>query len=86
MSATLKETFTAKYNGVLPRTPQARHGRCYKIIFAVGWVRTVVAIAVLERFEQKPLYGLSTMAKTVAVVERMTLVEIRLHISQLNTG
>ena len=23
-SATLKETFTAKYNGVLPRTPSAR--------------------------------------------------------------
>ena len=45
-----------------------------------------MAIAVLERFEQKPLYGLSTMVKTVAVVERMTLVEIRLHISQLNTG
>ena len=24
LRATLKETFTAKYNGVLPRTPQAR--------------------------------------------------------------
>ena len=45
-----------------------------------------MAVAVVERFEQKLLYGLSTRAKTVAVVERMTLAEIRLHISQLNTG
>ena len=35
-----------------------------------GLGRAVVAVAVVERFEQKRLYGLFTRAKEVAVVER----------------
>ena len=38
-----------------------------------------MAVAVVERFEQKPFYGLSAKIKQVAVLERMPSVEVRLH-------
>lgn len=39
-----------------------------------------------KRVDQMPLHGLSARAKKMAVVERKPLVEVRLHISQFNTG
>ena len=44
-----------------------------------------MAVAVVERFEQKPFYGLSAKIKQVAVLERMPLEEVRVHTSQSNT-
>ena len=44
-----------------------------------GWGRTLVAIAVVERFKQGLMYGLSAGTKKVAVVERWPLVEVRLY-------
>ena len=45
-----------------------------------------MAVAVVERFEQKPFYGLSAKIKKVAVLERMPLEKVRVHTSQSNTG
>ena len=46
-----------------------------------------MAVAVVERFEQKPLYAWTVRQdKKVAVVERRPLMEVRVHNSQLNTG
>ena len=49
-----------------------------------SWGRTLVAVAVVERFKQEVMYGLSAGTKKsgrcreVAVVERWPLVEVRL--------
>ena len=49
-----------------------------------SWGRPLVAVAVVERFKQELMYGLSTETKKsgrcreVAVVERWPLVEVRL--------
>ena len=39
-----------------------------------------MAVAVVERFEQKPFYGLSAKIKQVAVLQRMPSVEVRVHV------
>ena len=51
----------------------------WKIISTVGDARAVMAVAVVERFEQKPFYGLSAKIKQVAVLQRMPSVEVRVH-------
>ena len=38
-----------------------------------------MAVAVLERFKQELMYGLSARTKKVAVIERWPLVEVRLY-------
>ena len=38
-----------------------------------------MAVAVVERFKQEVMYGLSAGTKKVAVVENWPLVEVRLH-------
>ena len=51
-----------------------------------SWGRTLVAAAVVERFKQELMYGLSAGTKKcgrcreVAVVERWPLVEVRLYL------
>ena len=50
-----------------------------------SWGRTLVAVAVVERFKQEVMYGLPAGTKKcgrcreVAVVERWPLVEVRLY-------
>ena len=38
-----------------------------------------MAVPVVERFQQKPFYGLSAKIKQVAVLQRMPSVEVRVH-------
>ena len=42
-----------------------------------------MAVAVVERFRQELMYGLSSGTKKVAVVERWSLVEVRLKLHLL---
>ena len=39
-----------------------------------------MAVPVVERFQQKPFYGLSAKIKQVAVLQRMPSVEVRVHV------
>ena len=50
------------------------------------WGRTLVAVAVVERFKQERIYGLSAGTKNVAVVERWPLVEVRLYYRLASVG
>ena len=43
-----------------------------------SWGRVLVAVAVVERFKQESMYGLSAGTKKVVVVERWLLVKVRL--------
>ena len=43
-----------------------------------SWGHALVAVSVVERFKQEPMYGLSAGTKKVAVVERWPLVRVRL--------
>ena len=45
-----------------------------------SWGHALVAIAVVERFKQELMYGLSAGQKSVAVVDRWPLVEVGLYI------
>ena len=43
-----------------------------------SWGHALVAVAVVERFKQESMYGLSAGTKKVVVVERWLLVKVRL--------
>ena len=53
-------------------------GRCREVTLVVNWGRTLVAVALVERFKQVSMYGLSAGTKKKAIVERWPLLEVRL--------
>ena len=79
----------------LPRLIIALYGSNFATIFAhfisqlKNWALSrgyfgsrghpLLAVAVVKRFKQESMYGLSGGPKKVAVVERWPLVEVRLH-------